>query len=138
MVYNGGRGGSRSPPRVKSARMRVLTGNANYLVAKTPLRRDPLPIQQVLERALAKFGLDKEIARYRFVMHWKEIVGEEIAKRAKPECIRNRALVVRVTDSAWAQELSFQKKIILARLKKFLGKDDIVDDVHFYVVGARG
>ena len=138
MVYNGGRGGSRSSSRVKSARMRVLTGNANYLVAKTPLRRDPLPIQQVLERALAKFGLDKEIARYRFVMHWKEIVGEEIAKRAKPECIRNRALVVRVTDSAWAQELSFQKKIILARLKKFLGKDDIVDDVHFYVVGARG
>jgi predicted nucleic acid-binding Zn ribbon protein len=127
--------GARRPYK---ARTRVMTGSANYLVGGAALQRPPLPVEQILRRALSKYGLDNEIARYRFVLHWKEIVGEEISKIAKPECIKNRALVVRVTDSAWAQELSFQKRIILARLKKFLGKDDVVDEVLFYVVGARG
>ena len=109
-----------------------------YPPAPSPGKRksEPAVAQEVLQRALARLGLDKEIARYHFVLHWQEIVGEEIAKRTKPECIKNRALVVRVTDSAWAQELSFQKRVILTRLKRFLGAGEIVDDVLFYVVGA--
>ncbi len=98
---------------------------------------DPAPAEQVLRKALSHLGLDRAIARYRFVLHWKEIVGEEIAKRAHPECIKNRALVVRVTDSAWAQELSFQKRAILTRLKKHLGAEEVIDDVIFYVSGSR-
>jgi predicted nucleic acid-binding Zn ribbon protein len=106
-------------------------------IPKKDRKAAPVVAQQVLQSALAKLGLDKEIARYKFVLHWTEIVGEEIAQRAKPECIKNRALVVRVTDSAWAQELSFQKKVILTRLKRFLDAGDMVDDVIFYVVGGR-
>lgn len=99
---------------------------------------NPIPAEEVLKKALARLGLDREIARYRFVLHWKEIVGEEIAKRSKPECIKNRALVVRVADSAWAQELSFQKHVILTRLRRYLDQKEIVEDVIFYVVGPRG
>ena len=98
-----------------------------------PRRRDPVAAEKVLALALKKYGIDKDIARYKFVLHWKEIVGEEIAKRTRPECIRKDALVVRVANSAWAQELSFQKDVILARLKRFLSGDTPVSDIHFYV-----
>ncbi len=102
-----------------------------------PRRRDPVAAEKVLALALKKYGIDKDIARYKFVLHWKEIVGEEIAKRTRPECIRKDALVVRVANSAWAQELGFQKDVILARLKKFLSGDGAVSDIQFYVGDLR-
>ncbi len=93
----------------------------------------PLSVEQVLSGLLKAKGIDKKIAKYKFVSHWAEIVGEDIAKRASPECLRNGALVVRVCNSAWAQELSFQKEIILQRLKKYTPQDEVVKDVVFYV-----
>lgn len=91
------------------------------------------PILKVLNSALKNYGIDKEIARYDFVLHWEEIVGKEIASRTKPECIRSKALVVRVVNSAWAQELSFHKEFIIERLKKHIKDTEVVEDVHFYV-----
>lgn len=94
---------------------------------------EPTKVDALLSSALRKLGLDSRLDRYRFVMHWSEIVGPEIAKRTKPECLRNGALVVRVSSSAWAQELSFQKETILKRLSRFLDKSDSVTDISFYV-----
>lgn len=90
-------------------------------------------IQNILSRALGKHGLDREIARYKFVLHWNEIVGDEIARRAKADSIRGTTLMVRVSDSAWAQELSFQKGVILKRLKKYLSNGETVRDIQFFV-----
>lgn len=90
-------------------------------------------IEAVLKSALHQYGIDEDIARYRFVNHWSEIVGESIAQRTRPECIRNGQLVVRVVDSTWAQELSFRREAILKRLQRFLGADETVTDVRFYV-----
>ena len=95
----------------------------------------PSPVARVLQSALGKNGLDKKLARYRFVLHWDEIVGERIARLAQPECLRDGALIVRVNDSAWAQELSFQKRVILARLAKYVDPSDHITDVMFYVAG---
>ncbi len=91
----------------------------------------PQVVQGILRSALKRRGLDQKIARYEFVLHWAEIVGEEIAKRAHPEKIRGNTLVVRVSNAAWAQELSFQKSIILRRLHKFLEDETIVRDIVF-------
>jgi len=91
----------------------------------------------VLKRAFRRYGIDRHLARYQFVLHWREIVGEEIAKRAVPECIRKGALIVRVVDSTWAQELSFQKQVILKRLRKFVRQDEAVEDIVFYVSGRK-
>ena len=121
------RGGENQPFRT---RYRPYRKNANR-----SRRGGVSSAEDILKSALRSSGLDKRIARYRFVLHWEEIVGASIAKNSKPECIRNNALVVRVADSCWAQTLSFQKEVILGRLKRFLNQDDIVDDVQFYVVG---
>ncbi len=93
----------------------------------------PVLLRGILGRTLEKFGLDKDMARYQFVLRWKEIVGDEIAQRSRPESLRKRTLVVSVVSSAWAQELSFQKHIILHRLKKILGDEPPIDDIMFCV-----
>ena len=93
----------------------------------------PIAIQKVLESALKQYGIGDDIARYQFVLHWKDIVGEEIAKRSTPDSLRSKTLVVRVKDSAWAQELSFQKDVILKRLQRFLSDGQSVEDIMFYV-----
>lgn len=112
-------------------------GNSARRLSPPPVhavrKASPEKIQNVLSLALRKFGIDKQIARYQFVLRWPEIVGPDIARLTRPECIRNGALVVRVANSTWAQELSFQKEAILRRLKKFTDSDVAVSDVQFYV-----
>lgn len=93
------------------------------------------PVGQILAKILRRSGLDQKLAKYQFIEFWPQIVGKVIAEKAKPEAIRNRVLIVRVESSAWAQELSFQKKIIQSRLNNFLGAEQSVDDIHFYVSG---
>ena len=100
-------------------------------------RRDPSLVREVLRSAFKRYGLDRELERYQFVAHWQEIVGPEIAKRTKPENIRGRNLIVEVADSVWAQELSFQKRVILNRLRKFIPSGMSVEDIHFRVTGHR-
>lgn len=106
------------------------------------LSHDPVGVQNILAAALKKYGLDKKIAKYNFVLNWPEIVGEEVAKRTKPQGIRDQALFVTVTDSSWAQELSFYKEAILSRLQQFMqndlqsnSKDKVIVNDIFFVVG---
>ncbi len=96
--------------------------------------RLPEAVQGILESAFRKFGIKEELSKYQFVLHWRAIVGDDIAKRTKPESLKNKTLVIRVTDSTWSQELVFHKELIIKRLNSFL-KSQAVDNVLF-VVGS--
>ena len=93
---------------------------------------EPTLVRGLLGKTFEKYGIDKDIARYQFVLFWDKIVGAAAAARAQPECLRGRTLVVRVSSSAWAQELSFQKNAILEKLRLY-STHAPVDDVRFYV-----
>lgn len=86
---------------------------------------DPAKVEKLLAGAFKKLGIAKDIQRYRFVLHWEEIVGPELAAVCKPECLVGRALIVRVLNSSWAQELSLQSDRILEPLRRFLARDKI-------------
>ncbi len=96
-------------------------------------RRTPSEIAGILKSVLKRNDLGEKMARYEFVLHWAEIVGPEIAKRTRAECIRNGVLVVAVNNSVWAQELTFNKAMILKRLRERLSRSESVRDVSFYV-----
>ena len=109
---------------------------ANYRLPKRRKRRYPQAIGNVIASTLKRFGIDKDVARYEFVLHWREIMGEQIADRSRPEALDHGLLTVRVCNSEWAQELVFQKQIILSRLNRFLAESRtavIVQDVRFIV-----
>ncbi|MBX7138909.1 MAG: DUF721 domain-containing protein [Oligoflexia bacterium] len=97
----------------------------------------PSSVEAVLRQALRKFGIDQELTKYKFVLHWPEIVGQDIADRTKPESLAHGVLSVRVVDSVWAQELGFHKQAILKRLKRYLEPDQNVEDVRFFVGNLR-
>lgn len=109
---------------------------AAYRLSPLKRRRSPQAIGKVLSLALKRYGIDKDVARYEFVLHWTEIMGEDIAKRTRPESLENSILTVRVCNSEWAQELAFQKEIIKTRLNRFLAESHsqlTVNDVRFWV-----
>ena len=95
--------------------------------------RGPMSVDKVLESAFRRYGIDADVKRYKFVLSWPEIIGRELAQYTKPEQIRNRALVVRVCNSTWAQELVFHKEAILRRLRPYLEAGEVVEDIQFKV-----
>ncbi len=94
----------------------------------------PDPIRSILSNVLKKHGLEDKIAKYDFVLYWEQIVGVEIAKRTKPLQIKNGVLTVAVQNSIWAQELSYNKKMIINKLSERLKSTSILKDIHFNVV----
>ena len=101
-------------------------------------RRPPQPVEGILKSVLKRTGIDKELARYRFVTDWEKIVGAQIAAVTQPEGFRGSTLVIRVSSSTWAQELSFTKDVLIKRLQRYLDEGVTLKDIHFYVAGARG
>jgi hypothetical protein len=49
---------------------------------------------------------------------WREVVGSNVARRSQPTKLSGSTLFVRVTSSAWAQELSFLSRSIIERLRR--------------------
>ncbi len=93
----------------------------------------PAKISNVLQAAMRAYRIDKKILQYNFVLNWKEIVGEELSEICKPQSISGETLFISVPSSAWAQELSFQSRIILGRLQKYLNDGQKVSEVRFRV-----
>ncbi len=90
---------------------------------------DLTKVKGIISKVLAYRGLDKKVERYEFILHWSSIVGERLAEVTKPECIRNRALIVQVAHPVWAQELVMMKPVILQSLARYLKPGDIVHDI---------
>ena len=93
----------------------------------------PQKVDQVLRHALKAYKLDHKLIQYTFVKHWPEIVGQELTEVCQPAGIKGECLFVSVPSSVWAQELSFQKNVILGRLKPYLQKDQFISDLQFRV-----
>lgn len=95
-------------------------------------RRKPVSsASNVLESTLDRLRISKKVQEYSAFPHWQEIVGEEIAQVAKPEKIlRGKVLLVRVSDAAWAQELSMQKPQIIEKIFHS-GLGAAIDDIQF-------
>ncbi|MCS7191032.1 MAG: DUF721 domain-containing protein, partial [Fimbriimonadales bacterium] len=66
-----------------------------------------------LRRLLQQLGLDRQYRTYDALAHWSDIVGKQVAQVARPLRIDADTLWVAVKSHAWAQELNFQKRIIL-------------------------
>lgn len=80
--------------------------------------------EDILGKVLARYGIEHDLKRYSFVTNWDDIVGNEVAKRCRPDSIRGNTLYIAVNDSIWAQELSFMSNDILVRVNHFLKKNN--------------
>ena len=72
-------------------------------------------------------GLDKGVRQQQAVNLWPIAVGKKIAENTTVQNVEHGTLIVHATSPVWAQELQFQKKDILSKLNKILGKKTIKD-----------
>jgi predicted nucleic acid-binding Zn ribbon protein len=79
-----------------------------------------------------RLGLVEQARAWRAMAAWARAAGPRIAQHARAEQLRNKTLVVRVASSAWANELSFLKAELLAKLQELPG-GDAVQDLRFSV-----
>jgi predicted nucleic acid-binding Zn ribbon protein len=94
-------------------------------------RGKPHAVADLISAAFKNKKVKQKLSAYSAFPHWKEIVGEEIAKVAIPEKIhRKRMLIVQVESAAWAQELTLRKQELLDRIDSF-GQGAVIEDIRF-------
>ena len=62
---------------------------------------------------------------------WEEIVGDRLAKNASPHKLTNNILTIKVSNSAWIQQLSFIKLDLMNKLNENLSLT--IKDIMFKV-----
>ena len=68
---------------------------------------------------IGSLGLSKSYNGWLVVTRWPEIVGEQIAKRAKAVRFDDGVLFVVVEDAAWRQNLSLEMDNIMAAIRSY-------------------
>jgi hypothetical protein len=92
----------------------------------------PTRIGGLLDWVCKELDLQAGLKAYKVFEVWDEVVGATIAKKAKPEMLRNRVLIVKVSSSPWIQELQFMKEQIKEKLNDRLG-EKLIDDLFFEI-----
>ena len=80
-----------------------------------------------LQSFLRSAGLDKAVARWRVVVEWRRIVGDEIADHAEALRFQRGVLWVAVSSSNWTQHITFLKPRLLEALRRELPGVRITD-----------
>lgn len=87
----------------------------------------PASAADLIQQVLLQRGMEGKFEEYRAWQVWDQVVGPQIARRARPIRIRDGVLEVRVDQPVWMQQLQLLKPRILARLNEALGKELLRD-----------
>ncbi len=88
-------------------------------------------IGEILPSILSRMGVIKGIEQGKAVVFWENIVGNDIARHAKPFKVKKGILYVEVTSSVWVHELQMMEPEIRNRINKYLEKN-IINKIRFY------
>lgn len=92
-----------------------------------PPMRQATSVGSLLKQVLNDQGMDDRLSRYQAWLVWDKIVGEQIARRARPLRLREGTLEVRVDNPVWMQQLQMLKPKILQKLNDKLPNAHIED-----------
>ena len=87
-------------------------------------------IGQIMDSVIEKMGISKKLSTSNIFNHWKEIAGEEIAKRTRPNRIANMTLYISVVSTTWANELSMISEELVKKINSFAG-GEVVKTIRF-------
>ena len=79
-----------------------------------------IPLREVLEDLFASSVLPVNLDDVKIWEVWDGVVGKKVAKHARPSQINKGALIVKVSDSVWLQELEFTAETIKDGINKAL------------------
>lgn len=100
------------------------------MAEKRPRMKRPQQISALLESVFAGKPAQKRIREAKAWQFWEEAVGSHIASKATPVAFRDGTLTIRVSGSAWLQQLSLMKRDIISQLNDAIGYP-LVNDLFF-------
>jgi predicted nucleic acid-binding Zn ribbon protein len=89
-------------------------------------RRAFTRIGAVLPSVLRDLGLEKRFSERKLVERWPDVVGAELARRARATRYEKGTLFVFVDHGAWMQELHFMEKELVRKLRAACPDVDLV------------
>lgn len=93
-------------------------------------------IASILPNVIRKKGWAVELERYDIFKEWAGFVGEEVAEVTKPLKVDRNIIFIEVANSAWMQQLQYQKIGILDDLNGYL-KLSRFSDIKFVLESGR-
>jgi predicted nucleic acid-binding Zn ribbon protein len=82
-------------------------------------------LSETVDRLVRSMGAPSANATRSIFGDWADIVGPQIAEHARPHALRERTLVVAVTDPAWATQLRFLEAELLGQIATATGSDEV-------------
>ena len=80
----------------------------------------PNVISTILPELVRKKGWEVQLEIYEVTRLWHNVVGKEIAACSKPWKVERNVLWIEVENSAWMQQLQYQKEWMLEEVNGFL------------------
>jgi hypothetical protein len=90
--------------------------------------RDPMNMKELIEKTWANWGMGEEKTPEQLISeNWQKLVGKQLSIKCAPERLNQSSgiLFIKTASGPVMQELSFQKKTILAKINKLNGCSEI-------------
>lgn len=101
-------------------------------------KSDSNDISDILPGLIHQKGWKVQLEQYDIFRKWNELAGEEVAGCSKPLKIDKNILWVEVENSAWLQQLQYQKHWLLEELNAFLTLSRLSDIRLVLDTGKKG
>lgn len=86
------------------------------------------PIKESLTAALQKPSMRKKYIEQSIIYHWRDIVGEDVARHVSCGKFSRGTLSVHTDSSVWSHQVLMQKRAMITKINEFAG-DKIVKDI---------
>lgn len=91
----------------------------------TEKKRQPIAVKEIIEGFLKQAKQEKESQQEAILRNWGKIVPKQAQSCTRPVAIKNKALIIVVSNSAWLHQLSMSKEKIIKKIERFTEKGAI-------------
>ncbi len=82
--------------------------------------RDPLELGNAFDQLSEQMGWVESLAEAELLVHWRSVVGDNIADHATPLGVVDNALTISTDSSAWATQLRLMRHELIVSLSEKL------------------
>lgn len=86
-----------------------------------------MAFEAALNEFAGSLGITRKLREYSVITSWETLVGEQIAKIAKPQRVENGVLLVAVASAPWRSELTLRRREIIEKINTSIGRKAILD-----------
>jgi len=87
-------------------------------------------IQQVLNKLLKNYNIDKVVKKEQLFENWQNIIGKDLSEKCTPVKTENNILFLKAKNSVWRNELKLRQKDLLNLIQKNTG-NKIITHIRF-------